>query len=134
MSERLLPVAYVALGGAIGTVARYLLTLVIQERAGAGFPIATLLINVTGSLLLGFLMRYGLESATASPELRLLLTTGICGGYTTFSTFSYETARLMEDGEWQRATAYIVASVVLSLACMLIGFALARGVLAAARS
>jgi len=134
MNTRLLLVLYGALGGAIGTVARYVLTVVIQERAGAAFPLATLLINISGSVLLGFLMRYGLESASASPEVRLLLTTGFCGGYTTFSTFSYETARLIEDGEWQRGGAYVLASVTISLVGTFIGFALARGLLAAQRA
>lgn len=134
MSARLILAGYAALGGAIGTAARYLLTLVIQERAGAGFPVATLLINITGSILLGFLMRYALESTTPGPEVRLLLTTGFCGGYTTFSTFSYETARLFEDGEWRRGAVYIVASVVVSLGGTFLGFALARGFLGLQRS
>ena len=134
MTARLVLIAFVALGGAVGTVARYLLTLVIQSRAGAGFPLATLLINISGSILLGFLMRYGLESTAASPEVRLLLTTGFCGGYTTFSTFSYETARLIEDGEWHRGAAYIAASVAVSLGGTFIGFALARGLIAAPRA
>lgn len=127
-------VAYAAIGGAIGTAARYLLTLAIQERATGGFPIATLLINISGSLLLGFLMRFGLEGSTASPELRLMLTTGFCGGFTTFSTFSYETARLLEGGEWYRGLIYIAASVVVCLGGTFIGFALARMVLAASRA
>lgn len=134
MTTRLLLAAYAAFGGALGTVARYLLTLFIQARAGADFPLGTLLINITGSVLLGFFMRYGLESATASPEMRLLLTTGFCGGYTTFSTFSYETARLIEDGEWLRGGGYVLASVVISLAGTFIGFALARSLLAAQRA
>lgn len=134
MNAKLGLVAYAAIGGAVGTVARYLLTLVIQSRAGAGFPVATLLINVTGSVLLGFLMRFGLDTASASPEMRLLLTTGFCGGYTTFSTFSYETARLIEDGQWQRGVAYIAASVIVSLGGTFIGFALARSLLAAPRA
>lgn len=128
MAARLILLGYVTLGGAVGTGARYLLTLFIQQRAGPGFPVATLLINVTGSILLGFLMRYALESTTAGPEVRLLLTTGFCGAYTTFSTYSYETARLVEDGEWRRAIAYTVLSVVLSLLGTFAGFALARSV------
>ena len=134
MNTRFVLVLYGALGGAVGTVSRYLLTLVVQARAGAGFPVATLLINITGAVLLGFLIRYGLESAAASPEVRLLLTTGFCGGYTTFSTFSYETARLIEDGEWQRGGAYVLASVAMSLIGTCIGFALARALLAAQRA
>jgi CrcB protein len=134
MNSRLMLVAYVALGGGVGTAARYLLTLFVQQRAGAGFPVATLLVNVTGSFLLGLLMRYALESTAASPEARLLLTTGFCGGFTTFSTFSYETARLIEDGEWRRGVAYIAASVILSIGGLFLGFALARGLSGAPRS
>lgn len=106
---------YVALGAAVGGVARYALTGLLQQRVGAGFPIATLVINVSGSLLLGFLMRYALASGAVSPELRALLTTGFCGGYTTFSTFSYETILLLEDGEYGRAGLYILLSVALAL-------------------
>lgn len=134
MNTRFTLVLVTAFGGALGTVARYLLTLFIQPRAGASFPVATLLINISGSILLGFLMRYGLESATASPEIRLLLTTGFCGGYTTFSTFSYETARLLEDGEWGRGGTYVVSSVVIALVGTFVGFALARALLAAHRA
>ncbi len=121
---------YVALGGAAGSVSRYLLSVAVQSRAGV-FPIATLLINVSGSLLLGFLVRYMLESPSVGAEMRLLLTTGFCGGYTTFSTFSYEAARLVQDGEYQRAAWYVVLSVVLSLAGTFVGFGAARGLLAA---
>ena len=98
----------IALGGAVGTVARYGLGTVIQ-RASATFPISTLAINVSGSFLLGFLMRYLLSTA-ASPDLRAALTIGFCGGYTTFSTFSYETARLIEGGSWGRAGSYGASS------------------------
>ena len=93
----------VAIGAAVGGVSRYYLSLAVQQRLGASFPWGTLLINVTGSLLLGFLMRYALATPSVSVEMRLLLTTGFCGGYTTFSTFSYETATLIEDGQYQRA-------------------------------
>lgn len=125
---------YAAIGGALGTVARYALTLAVQSRISGTFPIATLFINITGSVLLGFLMRYGLESTAASPEVRLLLTTGFCGGYTTFSTFSYETARLLEDGEWSRGAVYVASSVAVSLIGTFAGFALARSLLAAQRA
>jgi CrcB protein len=134
MIDRVVLALYVALGGGIGTLARYGLSLFIQSRAGSAFPLATLLINITGSTLLGFLMRYGLESTAASPEMRLLLTTGFCGGYTTFSTFSYETARLLEDNEWLTATGYVIGSVVISLLGTFVGFALARALIAAQRA
>jgi CrcB protein len=120
-------VAYVAVGAAIGGAMRYLATVYVQGRAGPGFPVATMLINITGSLLLGFLVAYLAETTAVRPELGLLLTSGVCGGYTTFSTFSYETFALMRDGEYQRAGLYIVLSVGLSLAAMFAGFATARG-------
>jgi CrcB protein len=97
---------------------------------GATFPWGTLLINITGSLILGFIMYYALATPSVSVELRILLTTGFCGGYTTFSTFSYETATLIEDGQLGRAGTYIVASVLLALAGTYGGFALAREVIA----
>src|SRR4051812_40935639 len=82
---------YVALGGAVGSVIRYVVGVAVQSRSGLDFPAGTLLVNLTGSFLLGFLIHYALETPAITPELRGLLTTGFCGGYTTFSTFSYET-------------------------------------------
>jgi CrcB protein len=125
---------FVALGSAAGGMARYLLGGWIQERAGTVFPVQTLVINVTGSLLLGFLQRYGLESAALSPEVRTMLTIGFCGGYTTFSTFSQETVRLLEDGDWRRATLYTILSVVLSVGAALLGIVAAKELIALRRS
>lgn len=112
---------YVALGAAVGGVARYALTGFIQQRAGPLFPMATLLINISGSLLLGFLMRYALASGSVTPEMRALLTTGFCGGYTTFSTFSYETILLFEDGEYRRAALYVLLSIAIALVATIVG-------------
>ncbi|HEX5075529.1 MAG TPA: fluoride efflux transporter CrcB [Gemmatimonadaceae bacterium] len=119
---------YVALGSAVGGASRFALSSVIQQRAGT-FPVGTLVINITGSLVLGFVMRYALGSTSVSAETRALLTTGFCGGYTTFSTFSYETIALVEDGDYRRAAFYVVASVVLSLAATFLGLAAANAVL-----
>ena len=105
---------YVALGGALGSVARFLLGNLIQERAGPGFPLGTLVVNVTGSLLLGFLAESTMANA-ASREVRVFLTAGLCGGYTTFSTFSLETVRLLETGDHRRAALNVAGAVVLSL-------------------
>ncbi|HUX34743.1 MAG TPA: fluoride efflux transporter CrcB [Gemmatimonadaceae bacterium] len=123
----LINVGYVAVGAALGGALRYLVTVFVQGRAGPGFPVATLLINVTGSLLLGFLVAYLAETAAVRPELGLLLTSGLCGGYTTFSTFSYETFVLLRDGEYGRAGVYVTVSVGVSLVAMFVGFAAARG-------
>ncbi len=120
----------VAVGAAAGGVSRYYLSVAVQQRLGATFPWGTLLINVTGSLLLGFLMRYALATPGVSAEMRLLLTTGFCGGYTTFSTFSYETAMLLEDGQYERAAAYALASVIVALLATFCGFILARELIA----
>lgn len=123
----LINVGYVAVGAALGGVLRYLATVLIQHRAGPGFPVATMVVNISGSLLLGFLMAYLAETAFVRPEFRLLLTSGFCGGYTTFSTFSYETFALLRDGEYDRAGVYIVLSVGISLVGVFAGFAAARG-------
>ena len=119
----------VAIGAALGGVARYYVSSAVQHCVGATFPWGTLLINVTGSLLLGFIVRYALAT-TVSAEIRLLLTTGFCGGYTTFSTYSFETVTLLEDGQYLRGGAYAVGSMVLALAATTGGFFLARQLIA----
>jgi fluoride exporter len=116
----------VAIGAAAGGVCRYYLGAFVQQNTGATFPYGTMVINITGSLVLGFLLRYALTTQTWSVEFRALLTTGFCGGYTTFSTYSYETAMLMEDGEYRRAATYAFGSVVAALAATFLGFVLAR--------
>jgi CrcB protein len=120
---------YVALGGAIGSVTRYLVGVAIQGRSGLDLPVGTLLVNVSGSLVLGFLLRYALATPAITPEIRALLTTGLCGGYTTFSTFSYETVALIEDGDWRRAMVYVLLSVAGSILGVMLGMAGARQVL-----
>jgi CrcB protein len=120
----------VAIGAALGGLARYYLAGFIQQRAGADFPAGTLIVNITGSFLLGFVMGMALQTDLISPEVRVLLTTGFCGGYTTFSTFTYETVRLLEDGEYGRASLYVGASVVIAIGATFLGFAVANRVLA----
>lgn len=122
---------YVALGSAVGGASRYLLGSLVQQRLGSTFPTSTLIINVTGSILLGFLIRSLTQSTVVSPEVRALLTTGFCGGYTTFSTYSYETAALIEDGQYSRAALYVGLSVGLALLGVFAGFALAGRVILA---
>jgi CrcB protein len=120
---------YVAIGSALGGMGRYLLGGFIQRLLATTFPAGTLLINISGSFLIGIIIRYAVETPTLTPELRAFLTIGLCGGYTTFSSFSYETVALLEDGEWTRAALYVAASVGLSLVATLLGFALAREVI-----
>lgn len=116
--------ALVFLGAGIGGVARYALGGWVQAAGGPSFPWGTLVMNVTGSLLLTLLVG-ALERTSASPEWRLFLGIGVLGGYTTFSTFSYETVRLIQDGDWQRASGYVASSVLLSIAAAFVGFWLA---------
>lgn len=123
---------YVAVGSAAGGMARFALTGVLQQRLapGGSFPVGTMLVNITGSLLLGFLIRWLLEVPSVSPELRTMLTTGFCGGYTTFSTFSHDTVALIEQGDWRRAALYMALSVGVSLLAVVAGMMLARDLLA----
>ena len=108
-------------GAGLGALARYGLSTWMQAVLGAAFPWGTLLVNVSGSLLLT--VAYGvLEAAPAAPEWRAFLGIGFLGGYTTFSTFSYEALRLYQEGEWERALSYVVASVLLSLLGAALGF------------
>jgi fluoride exporter len=121
---------YVAIGSAVGGVSRYLLGGFMQRVFAASFPVGTLVINVTGSALLGFILRYSLDTPSVTPETRALLAVGFCGGYTTFSTFSYETLTLLEDGDWRRAGLYVGLSVVASLVATFLGFVAARELIA----
>jgi CrcB protein len=118
----------VAIGGAAGSVARYVLGAAVQTRAGAGFPYGTLFVNITGSFLLGALSMW-LVARAAAPEVRLLLMIGLCGGYTTFSSFAYESALMLQDGRLVRTGTYVAASVVLTIAAMFAGFSVARALL-----
>jgi CrcB protein len=107
--------------GGIGTLARYGLDGWIQNRTGPGFPWGILTINVLGCFVLGLIGQYGLNHLSMPPDLRIGLTTGLMGGFTTFSTFGWDTVRMMESGEWSRAFIYIGASVVGGLVAMVFG-------------
>lgn len=114
------PVILVALGGAVGSVLRYLTGLAV------GFPFGTLTVNVAGSFAIGLLW----VALAARSDLQPLLITGILGGFTTFSAFSLDTLRLIEDGRIAEAGAYVLASVVMSILACGAGLWLARGIAA----
>lgn len=116
---------YVAVGGLVGTLARYHLQGLVQPQAGARFPIGTLLVNILGSLVLGFIARLGVETTVFSPEMRAGLTIGLCGGFTTMSTFAYEAVALLGDGQLGRATVYLGTTIVGSLLAVAGGAAIA---------
>jgi fluoride exporter len=128
MSMQLGMIAYIALGGIVGTVARYLVQGVLQTRGGT-FPTGTLAINIVGSFLLGFVIRFATGSAVISPELRGGLTIGFCGAFTTMSTFSYETIRLLGDGEYTYAAVYMGGTILGCLAAVIAGTAVASKLL-----
>lgn len=115
----------IALGGAAGSLLRYLVGGAVQRTSASGFPIGTMFVNVSGCFLIGILVRQFLNMQI-SPELRALLIVGFCGGFTTFSTFSAETLGLIEGGEYGRAASYIILSVVLCLAATFMGMTVMR--------
>jgi len=116
----------IALFGAVGTLARYGLQGVVQVRTGGTFPYGTLLVNLTGCFLLGLIAQFTMNRMVISPDWRIAIAVGFFGGYTTFSSFGWETAKMMEDGEWLRASAYVAASVVAGLFLSAAGIRLAN--------
>jgi CrcB protein len=110
----------VALGGAFGSAARYLTGLGVQSLVGASFPYGTLAVNVVGSFLMCAVMHLGATANLISPELRLLLTTGVLGGFTTYSAFDYEAYRYVQQGAHGLAGLYIGVTL---LACFAAGAA-----------
>ena len=121
MNQNVVLSAYVAAGGALGSVARFGVGLALPPREGA-IPLATLLVNVTGSLLIGVLA----PTIAARADARAFLVVGLCGGYTTFSAFSLETVRLMQTGRVGTAMLYTVASVALCLGATWLGLVIGR--------
>jgi CrcB protein len=121
-----LRILLIAIFGAVGTLTRYGLQGIVQIRAGGAFPYGTLLINLTGCFLLGLIGQFTLNRMLISPDWRMAITVGFFGGYTTFSSFGWETAKMLEDGEWLRATTYVVASVFVGLFLSVAGIRLAN--------
>ena len=112
--------------GAAGTLARYALQGVVQFRTGPGFPTGTLAVNLLGCFLLGAAAPFALHRLWVPPEWRVALTIGFFGAFTTFSTFGWETVKMLEDGEWTKALLYVVASVLGGLVAVLAGMRLAE--------
>jgi fluoride exporter len=116
----------IALFGAAGTLARYGLQGFVQIKVGSTFPYGTLLINLTGCFLLGLIGQFTLNRVIVPPEWRMAIAVGFFGGYTTFSSFGWETAKMLEAGEWLWAASYMAASVVLGLLLSVAGIRLAN--------
>ncbi|GAA2673999.1 fluoride efflux transporter CrcB [Streptomyces lunalinharesii] len=119
--------ALVVLGAMVGAPLRYLTDRSVQRRHDTVFPWGTFTVNVVGSLVLG-LLTGAVAAGAASPHVQLLLGTGLCGALTTYSTFSYETLRLSEDGAGLLAVANVVGSIAAGLGAAFVGGALARAV------
>ena len=118
----------IAVGGAVGSILRYLVQIQCTHWFGSRFPLGTLIINTIGSLLIGFLFIVLLERYSVSSEIRLALMTGLLGGFTTFSAFSLETIDLIQQGSLLSAASNIILSVVLCLTACYLGVILARTV------
>lgn len=117
---------WIALGAVVGASARYFLSGFIAKALPSSFPYGTLIINITGSLLLGLFLAWTSERVLIDPRWRLLIAIGFCGSYTTFSSYAFETFALVEQGQWLLMGLNIIASNLLCLVSVLAGVALAR--------
>ncbi len=117
---------FVGIGGGAGSIARYLISLLTHKYYQNTFPLATFIVNIIGCLLIGFLLGVFSKNFPGSPELKLLLISGFCGGLTTFSAFSSENMVLLQNGHIITALSYILFSITLGLAAVFTGLALSR--------
>ncbi len=122
----MLTVLWISLGAVLGANARYFLSRWTARHADPTFPYGTLLINMSGSFVLGFFMIWTTERVLADPRWRLLIAIGFCGSYTTFSSYAFETMAYFEQGHWTLLAANFMANNLLSLAAVLGGAMLAR--------
>jgi CrcB protein len=117
----------ISLGAIAGALSRYYLTLWFAQRFGTAFPYGTFFINLTGCLIMGFFFTFSLERvAIISPEVRLMVTTGFLGAYTTFSTYGLESNNLLRDRNFPAFSLYWAGSAILGVICVQLGVILAR--------
>jgi len=116
----------ITFGGAIGTLLRYLVSLLAAHWLGTEFPYGTLIVNVSGAFVIGLVQQLGTEALLIPDNLRLFLTTGMMGGMTTYSTLSYETVQLMETGSWGQAGMNILVTTVICLGLCFLGMGVGR--------
>ena len=112
---------FIGLGGSIGSMGRYWASLLLLNKS---FPVATLLVNIVGSFIIGLVAAYTLKSEWFATNYKLFFATGICGGFTTFSAFSLENLQLLQQGKYLWSLLYITASIVLSLTATFLGYKL----------
>jgi fluoride exporter len=116
----------ITLGGAIGTALRYFTSVLAARWFGSEFPYGTLIVNLSGAFIIGLVQELGAETLLIPDTMRLFLTTGMMGGLTTYSTFSYETVRLMETNAWHQAWINIFVTTVVCLSLCFLGIAVGR--------
>jgi CrcB protein len=122
-------VLLVGLGGAIGSALRFLTSLAAAHWLGTEFPYGTLIVNLSGAFVIGLVQQIGSDALLIPDSARLFLTTGMMGGLTTYSAFSYETVRLMEANAWHQAWINVVVTTALALALCFLGIAVGRLIL-----
>ena len=118
--------AWISAGAVLGANLRYLLSKIVARMIDPAFPYGTLLINVSGSLILGFLLTWTTERVLADPLWRWLLAVGFCGSYTTFSSYAFETMAYFQQGHWIMFAANVLSNNLLCLAAVMAGAAVAR--------
>ncbi|KXB97118.1 MAG: hypothetical protein AA908_08715 [Chlorobi bacterium NICIL-2] len=119
-------IALVGLGGMVGSIARYLVAVALSQRLPLGFPYGTFTVNIVGCFLIGVILGLVGRGGALAGELRLLLATGFCGGFTTFSSFTYEIIELVEANHALLAVLYVLFSLLLGLLAAVAGLALTR--------
>lgn len=118
----------VGVGGFLGSVFRYLVTILLARQFTTSFPLGTLTVNIVGCFLIGILFALSEKGNLLTPEWRIFLTTGFCGGFTTFSTFSYESIRLLQDGELLYLSLNVALSVIVGFAATYLGMFVIKSV------
>ena len=126
-------VLLVALGGAIGSALRFLTSVAAAHWLGEAFPYGTMIVNLVGAFAIGFVQEVAVDTLLIPEDARLFLTTGVMGGLTTYSTFSYETVKLFEENAWLAAWTNIVGTTALALALCVAGMAVGRRCVSAIR-
>ena len=121
-------ILWISLGAIAGANLRYFVAQYIAKTFSASFPYGTLVINVTGSFVLGFFLVWTTERVFADPRWRLLIAVGFCGGYTTYSSYAYETFALFEQGQWIASSLNFVVTNLLCFAAVVLGAVMARTV------
>ena len=117
---------WIGVAGGLGTIARYLTSGLALRILGMAYPYGTLSVNVLGSFVMGLIVEFSLSSLAISPTLRLVLTTGFLGGFTTYSSFNQETIQQFQSGDYQKAFLYILMTLIFCLVAGYLGWGLAR--------